>query len=200
MTAAEVSYELLLCMQPDHERENVLMQQVSILQMANGEPDVSASAATYAECVQQWGLPAVHTQLLQELRAWAETALALRRQPRMALERILDVEGSILMDASVAGLAAEHIPFLYTVLGEVFDELGAGFRRALRREAALAEKAHEDAIQAQMGEAGTEDRLDAVYAMEDTALERLQERQERVMLLIEGLREEDISVLSSNAR
>ena len=50
-----------------------------------------------------------------------------------------------------------------------------------------------------MGEAGTEDRLDAVYDMENVALERLQERQERVMLLIEGLGEEDISVLSSNA-
>ena len=113
------------------EKETVLMQQVAILQMANGEPDVSASAAAYAECVQQWGLPAVHTQLLQELRAWIEAVPALHRQPLLALERILDVEGSILMDASVAGLAAEHIPFLYTVLGEVFEELGAGFRRAL---------------------------------------------------------------------
>jgi hypothetical protein len=50
-----------------------------------------------------------------------------------------------------------------------------------------------------MAESGTEDRLEAVYEMESVALERLQERQERVMLLVEGLREEDISVLSSNA-
>jgi hypothetical protein len=50
-----------------------------------------------------------------------------------------------------------------------------------------------------MAESGTEDRLDAVYAMENVALERLQERQERVMLLVEALGEEDISVLSSNA-
>ena len=176
------------------------MQQVAILQMANGEPDVSATAATYAACVQQWGLPAVHTQLLQELRAWIETGAALRRQPLMALERILDVEGSILTDASVAGLAAEHIPFLYTVLGEVFEELGAGFRRALHRDAALAEKAHEDDLRKQIGEVGKEDRLDAVYDMENIALERLQERQERVMLLVEGLREEDISALSSNSQ
>jgi hypothetical protein len=35
--------------------------------------------------------------------------------------------------------------------------------------------------------------------MENVALERLQERQERVTLLVEGLGEEDISVLSSNA-
>jgi len=175
------------------------MQQVAILQVANGEPDVSASAATYVACVQQWGLPAVHTQLLQELRAWTETVPALRRRPLRALERILEVEGSILMDASVAGLAAEHIPFLYTVLGEVFEELGPGFRRALQREAAVAEKAHEDDMRQQMGEAGTEDRLEAVYDLENVALERLQERQERVMLLIEGLREEDIAALSSNA-
>ena len=118
----------------------------------------------------------------------------------MALEGILEVEGSILMDASVAGLAAEHIPFLYTVLGEVFEELGPGFRRALHREAALAEKAHEDDMRQQMGEAGTEDRLDAVYDMENVALERLQERQARVMLLVEGLRKEDITALSSNAQ
>src|SRR5919106_166034 len=122
-----------------------------------------------------------------------------RRQPRLALERLFEVEGSILMDASVAGLAAQHIPFLYTVLGEVFDELGPEFRRALHREAALAEKANEDDTHAQMAEIGTEDRLEAVYEMENVALERLQERQERVMLLVEGLGEEDISVLSSNA-
>jgi hypothetical protein len=172
------------------------MQQVSILQMANGEPDVSTSAATYAACVQQWGLPAVHTQLLQELKAWIETVPALHRQPRMALESIVDVEGSILMDASVAGLAAEHIPFLYTVLGEVFEELGPGFRRALHREAALAEKTHEDDMRQQMRESRTEDRLDAVYDMENLALQHLQERQERVMLLVEGLSEADITALS----
>jgi hypothetical protein len=175
------------------------MQQITILQMANSEPDVSASATTYAEGVPQWGLPTVHTQLLQELRAWIETVPDLRRQPRLALERILEVEGSILMDVSVAGLAEQHIPFLYTVLGEVFDELGPEFRRALHREAALAEKANEDDTHAQMAEIGTEDRLEAVYEMENVALERLLERQERVMLLVEGLGEEDISVLSSNA-
>jgi hypothetical protein len=103
------------------------------------------------------------------------------------------------MDASVAGLAAQHIPFLYTVLGEVFDELGPEFRRALHREAALAEKANEDDTHAQMAETGMEDRLEAVYEMENVSLERLQERQERVMLLVEGLGEEDISVFSSNA-
>ena len=128
-----------------------------------------------------------------------ETVPDWRRQPRLALERLFEVEGSILMDASVAGLAAQHIPFLYTVLGEVFDELGPEFRRALHREAALAEKANEDDTHAHMAEIGTEDRLDAVYEMENVALERLQERQERVMLLVEGLGEEDISVLSSNA-
>src|SRR5215217_571460 len=175
------------------------MQQITILQMAHGEPDVSASATTYAEGVRQWGLPPVHTQLLQELRTWIETVPDWRRQPRLALERLFEVEGSILMDASVAGLAAQHIPFLYTVLSEVFDELGPEFRRALHQEAALAEKAHEDDTHAHMAELGTEDRLEAVYDMENVALERLQERQEHVMLLVEGLGEEDLSVLSSNA-
>jgi hypothetical protein len=65
------------------------MQQVAVLQMANGEPDISTSAATYAEFVPQWGLPAVHTQLLQELKSWVATVPALRRQPLGALERIL---------------------------------------------------------------------------------------------------------------
>ena len=57
----------------------------------------------------------------------------------------------------------------------------------------------EDDTHAQMAEIGTEDRLNAVYEMENVALERLQERQERVMLLVEGLGEEDLSILSSNA-
>ena len=55
------------------------MQQISILQMVNGEPDVSTSAATYAEGVRQWGLPTVHTQLLQELRGCPKTFSHRRR-------------------------------------------------------------------------------------------------------------------------
>ena len=105
MAAIEASNAQSLYVQYDHEKETIGMQQITILQMANGEPDVSASATTYAEGVPQWGLPTVHTQLLQELRAWIETVPDLRRQPRLALERILEVEGSILMDVSVAGLA-----------------------------------------------------------------------------------------------
>ncbi|HEY7492451.1 MAG TPA: hypothetical protein VIH59_15245 [Candidatus Tectomicrobia bacterium] len=172
------------------------MLQGAVLQMAHGEPDISASAATYAACVPEWGLPAVHTQLLRELKGWIAMDPALHRQPRLALERVLEVEGSILTDASVAGLAAEHIPFLYTVLGDVFEELGPAFRRALHRQAAQAEKAHEDDMRQQMNESGTDDRLEAIYALENIALQRLQERQEHVLLLIEGLGEDDIVALS----
>jgi hypothetical protein len=151
----------------------------SILQLAHGEPDISTSAATYAAYVPQWGFPAVHTQLLQELKGWSTTVLALHRQPREALERVLEIEGSILMDASVAGLAAEHIPFLYTVLGDVFAEVEPAFRRTLH-----------------MDESGTEDRLEAIYALETVALQRLQERQEQVMLVVKGLGEDEITALS----
>jgi hypothetical protein len=167
--------------------------------MADGEPDISASAATYVAYVPQWGLPAVHTQLLQELRAWTERVPAWRRQPREALERLFDVEGSILLDASVAGLAAEHLPFLYTVLGEVFAEVGPAFRRALQDEAALAEQAHEEALGQYADDTGTEDRLEGVYEMETVALERLQERQERVLLLVESLSEEELTALTNQA-
>ena len=48
----------------------------------------------------------------------------------------------------------------------------------------------------EMREAGTDDRLETVYDLENTALQHLQERQERVMLLIEGLGEEDIQALT----
>jgi hypothetical protein len=182
-------------MQRHLAQETMSMHQGPILQMTNGEPEISASVATYTDLVHQWGLPATHTQLLQELQAWIETTAALRRHPVEAMQRVLDIEGSILMDASVAGVAAEHIPFLYTVLGEVFESLGPRFRRELNREAALAERVYEDAIRAQMGDTG-EDRLEAIYHMENVALQRLQERQERVTLLIEGLTEEDSTALS----
>jgi hypothetical protein len=171
------------------------MSQVAILQLSNGEPEVNISAANYAGLIPQWGLPATHTQLLQELKAWIETVPAFRLRPGAALQRVLEVEGDILMDASVAGTAAEHIPFLYTVLGGVFEELGPQFRRDLQQEAALAEQAYEDAIHKQMDDTGT-DRLEAVYNMESVALQRLQERQERVMLLVEGLGEQDMKMLS----
>ena len=171
----------------------------SVLQMANGEPDLSSSIATYTACVPEWGFPAIHTQLLQELKGWMARDPAVPHQPRVALERVFEVEGNLLMDASVAGLAAEHLPFLYTVLGEVFAELGPQFRRALHRQAARVEKAHEDEIRQQMGESGTDDRLEAVYALENIALQRLQERQEHVLLLLEGLGEDEIAALFPEA-
>jgi hypothetical protein len=138
----------------------------------------------------------VHTQLLQELKVWIAMDPTLHHQPWVALERVFEVEGSILTDASVAGLAAEHIPFLYTVLGDVFEELGPSFRRALHREAAQAEKTYEDDMRHQMSESGTDDRLEAIYALENLALQCLQERQECVLLLVEGLGENDMAALS----
>jgi hypothetical protein len=171
------------------------MPQSAILDLSNGEPVVDISAANYAALIPQWGLPATHTQLLQELKAWLERSDALRRQPVAALQRALEVEGNILTDAGVAGTAAEHIPFLYTILGEVFEELGEQFRKQLQQEAAMAEQAYEESVHQQMDATGI-DRLEAVYNMESVALQRLQERQERVMLLVEGLGEQDIRSLA----
>ena len=48
----------------------------------------------------------------------------------------------------------------------------------------------------QRGESGTDDRLEALYALENVALQRLQERQEHVLLLVEGLGEDDIAALA----
>jgi hypothetical protein len=171
------------------------MPDIPILQLHHGEPDASTSAAGYAESVQQRGLPATHTQLLQELKAWVGSIPAFRQQPLVALQRVLEAENNILLDASVTGTAAQHIPFLYTVLGQVFEELGPEFRRALRREAALAEQAYEEAIREHMDETGS-DRLEAVYYLESLTLQRLQERQECVMLLLEGLTDEDMAQFS----
>jgi hypothetical protein len=171
------------------------MSDVAVLQFSNGEPEVNLSAANYAALIPQWGLPATHTQLLQELKAWLAASDAFRHQPIAALQRALEVEGDILMDVSVAGTAAEHIPFLYTVLGEVFDEFGAQFRKRLQQEAVLAEQAYEADIHQQMDDTGV-DRLEAVYSMESVTLQRLQERQERLMLLVEGLEEQDTQSLT----
>lgn len=172
------------------------MLQETILQtVQGGDLEVDASAANYAALMLQWGLPATHTQLLRELKNWISTVPTLRRQPQAALQHLLEIEGAILMDASISGIAAAHIPFLYTVLGEVFEELGPQFRKELRREAAQAEQELEESLQTQMDDTGV-DRLEAVYDMENEALARLQERQERVMLLVEGLAEEDAKLLS----
>lgn len=158
----------------------------SILQLRHGEPDVSASAATYAEAVAQQGLPETHTQLLRDLKDWVATDPETGHSPREALLRVLEVEADILMDAAVAGTTAEHMPFLYTVVGEIFAEHGRAFEQALRREAQQAEQAYEDAIHQHMQDTGC-DRLEAVYAMENVTLQRLQERQERLGLVVESL-------------
>lgn len=163
------------------------MDTATILQFRGDELDVSTSVATYAERIEQQGFPDTHTHLLHELRVWAETDTPSVAQ---AIERALEVESTLLIDASIAGVAAEHLPFLYTVIGQVFADLGRPFRQALLRAAKHAEQAHEDAIHQEMRETGS-NRLEVVPSMESVALERLQERQERVQALVASLASED---------
>ena len=81
-------------------------------------------------------------------------------------------------------VAAEHIPLLYSVLERMFKDGGQTFRQQLLRAAHDAELTHEDAVQQHMQETAC-DRLEAVQFMETTALQRLQERQERVVYAVE---------------
>jgi hypothetical protein len=111
------------------EASNQLGLPTSILQLRHGAPDISASAATYAEAVARQGLPETHSQLLRDLKAWVATAPETGHSALEALRRVVEVEG---------------------------DETGC-------------------------------DRLEAVYAMENVTLQRLQERQERLELLVESL-------------
>jgi hypothetical protein len=158
------------------------MANLSLLQFQGVDLDRGASVVAYMESLERQGFPRTHEQLLRELRAWVDpnrTSLSSD-----TIQRILDVENDILMDTGVTGVAAEHIPFLYSVLGRVFEEGGQTFRQQLLRAAHDAELAHEDAVQQHMRETGC-DRLEAVQVMETTALQRLQERQERVAYAVE---------------
>jgi hypothetical protein len=152
----------------------------NILQFEGVELDVSASVPAYTEAIQREGFAAAHARLLRELKAWAEADPVLRAQPAEAIRRVLDLESDILMDSGVAGTAAQNISFLYATLGSLFADWGGGFEEAMQRQAEQAEQAYEEAIQAEMRETGG-DRLEAAQLMEDSALEYLQERQERVM-------------------
>jgi hypothetical protein len=163
------------------------METSPILQFHGGEIDVNASVAAYAEMIEQHGFPDAHTQLLQQLRARVE---ADSSPPAQTIARVLEVETTMLIDASIAGVAAEHLPFLYTVIGEVFADRGRPFRQALWREAKQAEQVHEDAIHQEMRETGR-NRLEVVPYMESVALERLQERQERILALVTSVAHED---------
>jgi hypothetical protein len=89
------------------------------------------------------------------------------------------------MDAGVTGVAAEHLPFLYSVIGRVFEDGGQAFWQQLFRAAHDAEQSHEDTVQQHMRERGC-DRFEAAQFMEATALQRLQERQERVVYAVES--------------
>ena len=158
------------------------MANLTLLQFQGADLDLGASVVAYMESLEQQGFPRTHELLLRELRAWVDpnrTALSSD-----TIERMLDVENDILMDAGVTGVAAEHIPFLYSVLGRVFEDGGQTFRQQLLRAAHDAELAHEDAVQQHMRETGC-DRLEAIQFMETTALQRLQERQERVVYAVE---------------
>ena len=158
------------------------MENLSLLQFQGADLDRGACVAAYMESLERQGFPRTHEQLLHELRAWVDPN---RTSPASGtIQRMLDVENDILMDAGVTGVAAEHIPFLYSVLGRVFEDGGQAFRQQLLRAAHDAELAHEDAVQQHMRETGC-DRLEAVQFMETTALQRLQERQERVVYAVE---------------
>ena len=161
------------------------MDRPTILQFQDNHLDVEASTAVYMESVAQWGFRDAHAQLLQELRTWADTAPMTQSSPEQRLERVLDVEHDILMDTGIAGVAAEHLPFLYSILGEVFEDYGDAFREALRREAQHIERVLKNAIQAQMDETGG-DRFEVVPYMESAALEYLEDRRERVLTMLKA--------------
>jgi hypothetical protein len=162
------------------------MDSTTILRFSGDAIDLGASVTAYTEMIEQQGFPEAHSQLLHELRAWVEATPTLPGHP---IERLLEVESAILMDAGVAGVAAEHLPFLYTSIGQVFADRGHPLRQALLRAAKQAEAVHEDAIQHEMQETGS-DRLEVIPYMESVALERLQERQERVLSIVTSLTSE----------
>jgi hypothetical protein len=160
------------------------MENFTLLQFRDRDLDLGASVTAYTEAVTQLGFPDTHEQLLGELVQWIEPNTTSRVYALETVEQVLDIEYEILTDAGIAGTVSEHIPFLYTVLERVFD-VGPGFQDAMRRHAYDAEQAHEDAIGQYIQERGC-DRLEAVQIMEETALERLQERQEHVLNAVES--------------
>jgi hypothetical protein len=164
---------------------DVSMDRPTILQSLHHHLDVEASTGVYLEAIAQWGFRDAHTQLLQELGAWVDAAPITQDSPEQKLERVLEVEHDILMDAGITAVAIQHLPFLYSVLGEVFEDYGDAFRKVLRREAQHVERVLEDALQKHMDETGG-NRFEAVPYMESAALERLEERRERVLAMLKA--------------
>lgn len=159
------------------------MDATTIVQVRDQDIDLGATIETYAEAIKQQGFPDVHAQLLEELRARFEVTMGEQASLVATIEGVLDIEQDVLEDASVTGLAAEHVPFLYTIIGQVFKTGGPGFQQALLRQARQAERDYEEGIQQHMRETDC-DRLVAVQYMESVALERLQERNTRIREMI----------------
>ena len=68
------------------------MDHPSILQFFDDDLDVETSIGVYMEAIAQWGFRDTHIQLLQELRAWADTAPINQNSPEQKLEKVLEVE------------------------------------------------------------------------------------------------------------
>jgi hypothetical protein len=171
---------------PPYISEIQVVNMSEILQFDGGEPDIGASVPAYTEAIQQGGFAQALARLLRELKAWADADPVLRTQPAEIIRRVLEMENDFVMDAGVAGIAAQNIAFLYAILGAAFVDWGRPFQEAMEYEAEQAEQAYEEAIQEQMQETGC-DRLEAVQFMEDSALEYLQDRQEQVVHRVESL-------------
>lgn len=161
------------------------MDHRKILQIHHNRLDIEATLGIYQEAMSQWGFRDAHTQFLKELWSWSAPNPMAQSRPGQRLERAMAVEHPVLMDTGVASVAIEHLPFLYSILGEVFEDYGAGFRRMLQDEAQHIERVQEEAIHKQMSETGC-NRREALAYIEHAALGRLADRRERVLAMLKA--------------
>jgi hypothetical protein len=170
------------------------MENLTLLQFQGADLNRDASVTAYMESLERQGFPRTHEQLLRELQAWVNPD---HISPSLdTIQRMLDIENDILMDAGVTGVAAEHIPFLYSVIGRVCEDGGQAFWQHLFHAVYEAEQAHEHAVHQHMRETGC-DRSEAVQFMSATALQRLQERHERVLYAVERSLDEAVDTVTS---
>jgi hypothetical protein len=132
------------------------------------------------------------TRLLAELKAWVEADPESGTQPAKAIRHTLEIESDLLLDAGVAGIAGQNIPYLYATStpssARYLNIAGRAFQKAMEREAEQAEQAYEEVVHEYMRDTSC-NKLETVQCMEGSALVRLQDRQERVISWVESILE-----------
>lgn len=171
------------------------MSTAMILQFRTRQLDLQDSVRVYEAMLAVQGFPPSHRQLLRELKTWLQGTSRLNVVAIQAMQSVLEVEGRFLNTPRILPIVLAHLAFLYNVVGELWSDLDPAFRKIMQHEGQLAKQMYEDAISQYMRDHNCQQAF-AIQFLQDTALERLEDRHRKITYVLHRLTEKTLSGFS----